>query len=117
MKLEAVLPAAEQAQWKRDGRATDVLLQTDWDWPLVANTFGWSTEHRQGKKNRTLDYDPHARHWDPDYPDACPGSQATDGTVDCPVCKKTASSFIEEAREYLDQNDGAEAEDTGYFNE
>jgi hypothetical protein len=39
----------------------------------------------------------------------------TDGTVDCPKCGVKASQFIQEARQWLDDNDGAEAEDPGYF--
>lgn len=39
----------------------------------------------------------------------------TDGTVDCPNCGATASEFISAARQWLDDNDGAEADDPGYF--
>lgn len=38
----------------------------------------------------------------------------TDGTVDC-NCGLTASDFIQAARAWIDDNDGAEAEDPGYF--
>lgn len=57
-----------------DGR--DILIQTDWDLPGVASTFGWP----------------------------------------CPKCDTNASFFIQCAREWLDENDGAQAEDPGYFN-
>lgn len=39
----------------------------------------------------------------------------TDGTVSCPECGLSASEFIEAARQWLGDNDGAEAEDPGYF--
>ena len=41
----------------------------------------------------------------------------TDGTVDCHECGVTAGEFISAARDWLDNNDGATAEDPGYFNE
>jgi hypothetical protein len=68
-----------------DGR--DTLIQTDWDYPGVASTFGWS-------------------------PCSC---GMTDGTVDCP--HRTASEMIAEAREFLDAHIGATADDPGYFQE
>lgn len=78
-----------------DGR--DILVQTDWDWPGVASTFGWST------RNVLSQHTPGCDH--------C----GTDGTVDCPECQVPASRFIESARAWIDDNDGAEAEDPGYF--
>jgi len=64
----------------------DLLVQTDWDYPGIASTFGWSHEHGE-----------------------------TDGTIDCPVCGKSASDMIMEAQEYLDDHIGDTAEDPGYF--
>ncbi len=86
-----------------DGRS--VLIQTDYDFPGVAATFGWSTDHKRQKS--TLEYNPE------DSP--CDGSSFTDGTIDCPACKKKAISFINEAREWIDENDGAKEFDPGYF--
>ena len=66
-----------------DGR--DILIQTDWDYPGVASTFGW-----------------------------CPcDCGETDGTVDCP--HRTASAMISEAGEYLDDHIGDTVDDPGYF--
>lgn len=67
-----------------DGRS--LLIQTDWDWPGIASTFGWSPCHDR-----------------------------TDGTVDCPECGRTAFSLIQEARQWLDEHDGESVEDPGYF--
>jgi hypothetical protein len=66
-----------------DGR--DILIQTDFDYPGIASTFGWS-------------------------PCEC---GATDGTVDCR--HKTASQMIAEAQAFLDDNIGQSVEDPGYF--
>jgi len=77
-----------------DGRT--VLVQTDWDWPGVASTFGWSI-----------------RNLVPDG-QAC-DHNGTDGTVDCPECGITAADFISAAGEWLRDNNGATADDPGYF--
>ena len=66
-----------------DGR--DILIQTDFDYPGIASTFGWS-------------------------PCDC---GATDGTVDCG--HKAASQMIAEAQMFLDDNIGESVEDPGYF--
>ena len=77
-----------------DGR--DILVQTDFDWPSVASSFGWSIRYAGGLA---------CRH------------DGTDGTVPCPQCDTPVSFFIQCAREWLDENDGAQAEDPGYFND
>ena len=62
-----------------------ILIETDWDYPGVASTFGWT-------------------------PCEC---GFTDGTIDCE--HKTASEMIQEAQEWLDAHLYEEAEDPGYF--
>jgi hypothetical protein len=62
------------------------LIQTDWDFPGVASTFGY-------------------------VPCSC---GKTDGTIDCD--HKTASQMISEAQDYLDAHIGKVVEDPGYFN-
>lgn len=69
-----------------DPQVESRLVQTDWDYPGVASTFGWSPCHPE-----------------------------TDGTVDCPVCGKSVSELIQEAGEYLDEHIGDSVEDPGYF--
>lgn len=86
-----------------DGKS--ILFQTDWDWPAVAGLFGWSTEHT--KRQSTLEFDS-------ENDITCPGSDATDGTIDCPHCGKKAGAFITEAREWLDNHDGETCENPGY---
>lgn len=79
-----------------DGR--DLLVQTDWDWPGIARTFGWSPS-----RVKDAELFPECEH------------QGSDGTVDCPTCGLKASRFIEAAREWIDDHDGDETEDPGYF--
>jgi hypothetical protein len=75
-----------------------VLIQTDYDYPGVAETFGWSLRDVQHDDNELP-----CRH------------QHTDGTIDCPNCGIRAGAFIHSAQEYLDDHIGDEAEDPGYF--
>jgi hypothetical protein len=63
----------------------DILIQTDWDYPGLASSFGWR---------------------------ACTCG-ATDGTVNCK--HKTASKMITSAYNFLVANDGECVEDPGYF--
>jgi hypothetical protein len=49
-----------------------VLIQSDWEYPSLAQTFGWQPCHDN-----------------------------TDGTVDCKVCGKTSTQLISEAYDYL----------------
>jgi len=90
-----------------DGR--DILVQTDWDFPGLARTFGWDMQEVQGhaldEDGMTLEYDNNCEH------------RGTDGTVKCIDCGLSASTFIAAAQEWLDDNIGAEAEDPGYFRE
>ena len=66
----------------------DFIVQTDWEYPGLSSTFGG--------------------------PSGC-NCGASDGTIDCAACKLTASEMISLAAEWLNDNDGAEAEDPGYF--
>ncbi len=66
-----------------DGR--DLLVQTDWDFPGLASTFGWS---------------------------ACRCGE-TDGTIDCP--HRSADEMIAEACDFLRAHAGDTADDPGYF--
>lgn len=72
-----------------DGR--DLLIQTDWDYPGFASTFGWS----------------------PCVGCDCRCEGTTDGTVDCD--KRTAGDMIQEAYEYLLEHEGEWVDDPGYF--
>jgi hypothetical protein len=76
-----------------DGRTR--LIQTDYDWPGIASVFGWSVA-------------------DVRTPSDCQ-HEGTDGTIACPSCHLSASEFIQAAREWIDDNDGATTADPGYF--
>ena len=80
-----------------DEYGADILIQTDWEYPGIANTFGWDIRSVQR-----------------DYSQLCnKGSvpicdhRGTDGTVDCPDCGITAFEFITVAANWLHKHDGA----------
>lgn len=73
-----------------------ILIQTDWDYPGVAQSFGWSLREIQ-------------------RPDGDCDHDGTDGTVPCRECGLTQTDFISAAYDWLVSNDGATAEDPGYF--
>lgn len=78
-----------------------ILIQSDWDFPGVAQTFGWSLSRRQQPKAK----------------ERCEHS-GTDGTVTCPDCGLTPDMFISAAMAFLDDVDSDfEVEDPGYFTE
>jgi len=112
-----------------DETGDTILIQTDWDYPGTANSFGWSPRNVQQARcecGQQLDWPYTIQAGDPCGPDGvcevccrhyppCDHS-FTDGTVECPECGVTADEFIAAAGEWLRDNDGATAEDPGYFN-
>ena len=70
----------------------EILIQSDWDFPATASTFGWSPCSRCRK--------------------SCKGE--SDGTVDC--ARRSAFEHVMEAQAWLDRHIGATANDPGYFN-
>ena len=82
--IEYVRNGGEVFQIKEE-REQSVYIQTDWDYPGTASSFGWSV--------------------------GC--DRSTDGTVDCQ--HKTASEHIASAYDYLCENIGKVVEDSGYF--
>jgi hypothetical protein len=93
--------AGEILQVYKNGKPTgrSVLVQTDWDYPGVAQSFGWDMRETQqaDRVDRPCQHD------------------GTDGTVPCPDCGLTQTDFISAAYDWLRQQDGAKAEDPGYF--
>jgi len=82
-----------------------VFVQTDYEFPAVAGTFGFDLSAVT----------------DPDADDEEPAAKkcdhrSTDGSVACKECGLSAGVFIQAAMDFLDSNDGAEADDPGYFN-
>ena len=95
------------------------LIQTDWDFPSVASSFGFSLRSVQkcdicgaitgDHHNVVVKY---CRECEKNVGHICAHS-GTDGTVDC-ACGVTASRFIFEARRFIDDNDGKVCENPGY---
>lgn len=77
-----------------DGR--DILIQTDYDYPGTASTFGWSPRAIQPESGEC-------------------DHTGTDGTVKCPDCGMSASAFICAAYQFLMDNAGKTVRDPGYF--
>jgi hypothetical protein len=85
----------------------DILIQTDYDYPGIATSFGWSVHdalHTDGaiptlRTDRSMPCD----------------HGGTDGTVSCDDCGMSVAEFIASARDYLDDHIGATADDPGYF--
>ena len=91
----------------QDGQS--LLIQNDWDFPGVARAFGWEIYNVQPEvEEEWVDIMKMKKICDHD---------GTDGTVDCRDCGITAGEFISAAYDWLLDNDGAEAEDQGFFQE
>ena len=95
-----------------------ILIQTDWEYPAVANNFGWSLRTVQRcKECGRVDTAIHGGRWEcaecGNWNKTC-DHDSTDGTVDC-GCGVTAMEFISAAGEWLRDNHGATADDPGYF--
>lgn len=72
--------------------ANTVLVQSDWDFPGVARSFGWDM------RSPGCDHD------------------STDGTVTCNGCGRTASDFITAAFDWLAENE-PEGDGSDYFHD
>ncbi len=68
----------------RDDSQT-TLIQSDWDYPSIAQSMGWSLTDVQG---------------DPEDVDHCE-HDSTDGSVSCKSCGLSASQFISAAYDYI----------------
>jgi hypothetical protein len=102
-----------------DDESETLLIQNDWDCPGVATSFGWSIQEVQ-KKVECEHEDSELCGFECDTCDLKPAEphcehSGTDGTVDCKECGLTALDFINAAERWLRDNDGAEADDPGYF--
>lgn len=100
----------------------DRLIQTDWDYPSVASIFGFRLASVQKcdecgylsfeLTNQVVKY---CRRCKKNVGHIC-SHDSTDGTVDC-RCGVTVSAFINTAKDWMRDNDGAQAEDPGYFDQ
>lgn len=64
-----------------------IVVDTDWDYPSVAQSMGWSLS----------DYQPEL----PNYVGPDCQHDSTDGTVTCSECGATAGEFISAAFDYI----------------
>jgi hypothetical protein len=84
-----------------DDEKQTVFIQSDWDYPSIASSFGWDIRNTKKTDSRgtavTCQHD------------------TTDGTVTCKECGLTASDFISAAYDFLVENVGATVNDPGYF--
>jgi hypothetical protein len=86
---------SEDYGWNTRDDSKTVLVQVDFDYPGIAQSFGWD----MGASKDGCDH------------------EGTDGTVVCPACGKTTSQFIQDAGEFLDATveAGTVVKDPGYF--
>lgn len=107
-----------------DETGRTLLIQTDWDYPGTASSFGWSLQAVQrcpacGSLDCEVNQETGVLYCQETDCRVIEGHvcrhDGTDGTVDCPDCEVTASDFISAAYDWLRDNDGATADDPGYF--
>ena len=89
-----------------DGRS--VFIQSDWDRPSLAASFGWSVRRVRGFRRKEVEGLLYATK------KSC-AHDGTDGTIPCPDCRCPIDRFIESATEWLDARDGKRINDPGYF--
>lgn len=129
--IRGVSSQEDDAADQRLARQMTLLVQTDWDFPGVATSFGWSVadviptlpdgfqDWRDGgagfAKKEVAAFKRFEKRWFPGEYDAplC-SHEGTDGTIKCPGCKLEPSVFIASARKWLEESDGAIAENPGY---
>lgn len=71
----------EGADAYSDAPADTVLIQTDWDWPGVASSMGWSPCH-----------------------------DCTDGTIKCDVCGRETGDHMRLAYDFIREHTGEQFE-------
>lgn len=100
-----------------------ILVDSDWDYPGFASSFGWSIrtlQHcKECGKTFAIDCEEIGERDVLQCPECeCDCKQCThdntDGTVDC-KCGVRVGEFICNAGEYLENNDGKIIDDPGYF--
>ena len=71
-------------RYERETGNETVLIQTDWDFPRLAEGLGWDMRSVRGKRGARCEH------------------RSTDGTVVCGECGLGAGAFIAAAQEWLD---------------
>ena len=70
-----------------------VLVQSDWDWPAIAQRMQWDMRAVQVQGSGYYGFNP------------C-DHDGTDGTVACPDCNLTAAAFIGAAHDHIREHAG-----------
>lgn len=94
----------------------NVFIQTDWEYPGIAATFGWSPSQCKPNdldEDELADMTPEQQSWH--HKQCRCEHKGTDGTVDCKDCGLEATDFIASAYDFLQENEGKIVEDPGYF--
>jgi hypothetical protein len=93
------------------------FVQTDWEYPSLAQSFGWSLTDVQHCRKCKKPIVVWAEDDEPARCDNCNRKKGnvfcdheTDGTVNCKKCGITASDFISAAYDFLAENEGIQAE-------
>lgn len=93
-------PANSYIIYGRDYAPGGELVQSDWDFPALAQSLGWSLLQVQYDREGNV---VHLKKVYPGHSKVRCLHSGTDGTVTCPECGLTASDFIEAAAEWLDK--------------
>src|SRR5213078_3090693 len=94
-------------RFRKDERPEPILIQTDWEYPGVARSFGWdiATVQRCSECGEIGGVMPDGNAYCCDaWTEEC-DHDGTDGTVDCLDCGVTNSEFITAADEWLRSHD------------
>lgn len=83
-----LFPASKRlaCKYEKETGHESVLIQTDWDFPGLAQSLGWSLRRVQKYRRKPCEH------------------TGTDGTVKCKECGLEAGYFIDSAREWLDKH-------------
>lgn len=93
-------PAGSYIVYGKEHPKEGTLYQTDWDFPALATSLGWSILQVQVDKDGKVVHLKKVRRGHPKV--NCEHS-GTDGTVKCNTCGLTATDFIGAASEWLDE--------------
>lgn len=92
-------PAGSYIIYGRGHGPEGTLVQSDWDFPSVAQDLGWSLLRVQVDKNGNV---VHLKRVSRRHSKVNCEHDGTDGTVTCPGCGLKAGDFISAAAEFLD---------------
>lgn len=93
-------PGGSYIVYGRDYPSDGQLVQSDWDFPGLAQSLGWSLLRVQRDEDGNV---VHLKKVHRGHSKVYCQHDGTDGTVTCPACGITASDFISAAAEWLDE--------------